>query len=75
MFPNILTAADDKYSLLNRNNVRQPIQMQLPQKQKTFCQFVSEFFKTRLNLEIFHKKMTPIADVFPKLQTPENLVK
>ena len=32
MFGNILTA-DDKYSVLNRNNVRHPIPMQLSQKQ------------------------------------------
>ena len=31
MFANILTD-DDKYSLLNRDNLRQPIQMQLTQK-------------------------------------------
>ena len=32
---NTLTA-DDKYSLLNRNNLTQPNQMHLPQKEKTF---------------------------------------
>ena len=34
-FANTLTA-DDKYSLLSRDNLMQPIQMQLSQKQKTF---------------------------------------
>ena len=43
--------ADDKYSLLNRDNLRQPIQMQLSQKPKTFSQFVSTFFKCRLSFE------------------------
>ena len=38
MFLKIL-AGDDKYSLLNRDNLRQHIQMQLSQKQKTFFQF------------------------------------
>ena len=33
LFVNTLTA-DDKYSLLNRDNLTQPIQLQLPQKQK-----------------------------------------
>ena len=35
MFVKVLTA-DGKYPLLNRDNLRQPIQMQLSQKRKTF---------------------------------------
>ena len=35
LFFNRLTA-DDKYSLLNKDNLTQPIQMQLSQKQKWF---------------------------------------
>ena len=31
--------ADDKHYLLNRDNLTQPIQMQLSQKQKTFSEF------------------------------------
>ena len=43
LFVKILTA-DDKYSLLNRDNIRQPVQIQLTQKQKNkfricFCLF------------------------------------
>ena len=48
--------------------------MQLSQKQKTFSQFVSSFFKATLNFEQFQKKMLLIADVFPKLRTPKNWV-
>ena len=55
MFVNILTV-DHKYSVLNRDNFRQPIQMQLSQKQKTFSQFVSAFFKSIFNFEHFEKK-------------------
>ena len=58
MFVNILTA-NHKYSALNRDNFRQPIQMQLSQKQKTFCQFVSAFLKSILNFEHFQKKDHP----------------
>ena len=36
-------AADDKHYLLNRNNLAQPIQMQLFQKQKTFSQLLLAF--------------------------------
>ena len=35
MFLNLLTA-EEMYSLLNRDNLRQPIQMQLSQKQKKY---------------------------------------
>ena len=69
MFLSILTA-DDKYSLLNRDNLRKPIQMQLLQKQKIFCQFACAFLKSRLNFKHFQKKMTPIPDVYPKLRAP-----
>ena len=36
-------AADDKHYLLNRNNLAQPIQMQLFQKQKNFSQLLLAF--------------------------------
>ena len=52
LFVNILTV-HHKYSLLNRDNLRQPIQMQLSQKQKRFSQFVSVFLKGRLSCEYF----------------------
>ena len=48
--------ADDKYSLLNRDNLTQPIQMQLSQKQKTFSEFLSPFLKSNLNFEHFQNK-------------------
>ena len=57
------------------NNLTQPIHMQLPQKQKTFSQFFLKFLKSILNFEHFQKKMTLIADVFPKLRTPEDVVR
>ena len=55
LFPNTLNA-DGKYSLLNRDNLTQPIQMQLCRKQKTFSQFFSAFLKSSLNFEHFQKK-------------------
>ena len=42
--------------LLNRDNLRQPIQMQLSQKQKLFSQFFPVILKSRLNFEHFQKK-------------------
>ena len=67
--------ADDRYSLLNRDNLRQPTQMQLLEKQKIFSQFVAAFLKARLNFEHFQKKMTLIAHVFWKLWTPKTVVR
>ena len=44
---------DDKYCLLYRENLTQPIQILLSQKQKTFFQFSSAFLKSTLNFEHF----------------------
>ena len=55
MFVNILTA-DDKCSLLNPDNLRQPIQMEFPWNRKTFSEFLSAFLKARLVFEHFPKK-------------------
>ena len=71
-FPNTLSA-DGKYSLFNRDNLTQPIQMQLSRKQKTFSEFFCAFLKSSSNFEHFEKKMTLIADVFPKLRTRKNV--
>ena len=70
LFVNTLTD-DDKYCLLYRENLTQPIQILLSQKQKTFSQFFSAFLKSTLNLENFQKQMTLIANVFPKLPSPK----
>ena len=52
---NTLTA-DDKYSLLNRDNLKQPVRTQLSQKQKAFSQFFLPFSKSTFNFEHFQKK-------------------
>ena len=71
LFVNTLTA-DDKYSLLNRDNLMQPIQMNLSEKQKTFSEHTCKFLKFTLNFEHFQNKITPIAYIFPKLRTPKD---
>ena len=55
MFPKTLSA-DSEYSLLNWDNLTQPIPMQLSQKQKTFSEFFCEFLKSSLHFEHFQKK-------------------
>ena len=64
---------DEKYSLLYRENLTQPIQILLYHKRKTFSQFFSAPLKSTLNSHIFKKKMTLIADVFPKLPSPKKV--
>ena len=73
MFVNTLSA-DKKHYLLNRDNLAQPNQMQLSQKQKSFSQFPFAFLKSILNYKHFPKKMTLRADVFPEIPTPKNMV-
>ena len=50
---------DDKHYLLNRDNLTQPIQMQLYQKQKTFSEFFFAFLKSILNFKHLPKKDDP----------------
>ena len=64
---------DEKYCLLYRANLTQPIQILISQKQKTFSQFFSAFLKSTLNFEKFKKKMTLTADAFPKLLSPKKV--
>ena len=47
---------DEKYSLLYRENLTQPIQILLYQKRQTFSQFFSAFFKSTLNFSHFQIK-------------------
>ena len=74
LFVNTLTD-EFKYCLLYRDNLTQPIQILLSQKQKTFSRFCSPFFKSTLNFYHFQKKMTLIADVFPKLASPKKVIR
>ena len=50
---------DEKYSLLYRHNLKQPIQIVLYQKQKTFSGFLSAFLKSSLKFEYSQKKDDP----------------
>ena len=50
LFVNILTA-NDKHYMLNRDNLTQPIQIQLSQKQKGFSEFFSTFLNFILNFK------------------------
>ena len=58
LFVNTCSAVD-KYSLPNKEQLRQPIQVQLSQKQKTFPPLFSAFSKSKLNFEHFQEKDDP----------------
>ena len=58
MFVNTLTA-DDRYSPLNRDNLTQPIQTKLSQKQQAFPIFFLASSDSTLNFEHFQKKDDP----------------
>ena len=50
---------EDKHYLLNRDDLTQPIQMQLYQKQKIFSEFFLAFLKSVLNFKHLPKKDDP----------------
>ena len=73
LFFNILTV-NDKYYLLNRGNLTQPIQMQLSEKQKTFSEFFFVFVICILNFQHLPKKDDLVADVFLEIPALKNMV-
>ena len=62
---------DEKYSLLYRENLTQPIQILLYQKRKTFSQFFSAFLKGTLNFAYFQKKDDPHSRCISQITVSE----
>ena len=60
LFVYTLTVNDKRY-LLNRDNLTQPIQMQLSEKQKTFSEFFFSFLTSILNFKHLPKKDVPLS--------------
>ena len=69
-FVNTLTD-DDKRSLPHRDNLTQPIEILLSQKQKTFSEFFSAFSKSTLNFEHFQKKYDPHSRCISQISVSE----
>ena len=65
---------DDKHCLLNRDNLTQPIQMQLYEEQKFFSEFFLAFLKSIFNFQHLPKNAALIADVFGEIRVPKNMV-
>ena len=70
LFVNTLTD-DDKYSLLYRDNLKQPIQILLSQKQQTFSPFFSAFLKSTLNFKHSGKKDDPHSRCISQITVSE----
>ena len=68
-------AADEKYHVLNRDNLTIPIRMQLYQKEKSFSQFFSVFSKCSLNFQDFETKGEPPSFCISKITDSENVVR
>ena len=60
----ITLTTDDKHYLVNRDNLTQPIQKPLPQKQKKFSEFFLPFLKSILNFKHLPKKDEPHSSCF-----------
>ena len=58
LFVKVMTV-DEKHYRLTRDNLTQTIQVQLPQKQKTFFQFFLAFLKALLNFKHLQTKDDP----------------
>ena len=62
---------DEKYSLLYRENLTQPIEILLSKKQKTFCQFFAAFLKSTLNFAHFQIKDHPHSRCISQITVSE----
>ena len=68
--------AKSKYFRLDRESLPQPIQMQISKKTKSFFSSFSAFLNFAFNFKYFEKKkITFIANIFPKLRTAKDLVR
>ena len=67
-------AADDKYLVLNKDNLTISIQMQLSKKEEIFSEFFGAFLKSRLNLEHFEREDDPHRCCISEITASENVV-
>ena len=66
---------DGKHPGSDCKNLQLPIQMELSEKRKAFSQLFVPFLESTSNFKHFEKKTIVIANVFPKVQTVENLLR
>ena len=68
-------AADDRYPVLNKDNLTIPTQIQLSRKQQTFSQFLATFLISSCNLKHFEKKDDPSRFCISEITDSENVVR
>ena len=68
-------AANDKYPILNEDNLTVPIQMQLSRKKKYFSQFFALISKSRLNFKHFEEKDGPHRFCISEITDFENVLR
>ena len=68
-------AADEKYPVLNRDNLTIRIQMQLSQKHETFSQFFAKFLKYIKPFKYFEKKDDPQRFCISEITDSWNVVR
>ena len=68
-------AADEKYPVLNRDNLTIPIQMQLSLRQETLSQVFSAILKFTLCSQYFEKKDYPQRSFICNIKDSENIVR
>ena len=68
-------SADGKYSLRGRENLPQPIQMQLSKKQNLFLYFFQYFWNLKQTLNILKQKRHLIGHIFPKFWIAKYVVR
>ena len=68
-------AADEKYPVLNRDNLTIPIQMQLSLRQETLSQVFSAILKFSLCSQYFEKKDYPQRFFICNIKDSENVVR
>ena len=68
-------AADEKYPVLNRDNLTIPIQMQLSQKKKTFSRFFTDFLSSNWNFGRLGKKYDCHSFCISEVTDSQNVVR
>ena len=67
--------AEEKYSLCNSENFRQPIQMELSKTLTAFSQYFSQFMESASNFKHLGNKITLVAYIFSLLQAMKCMIR
>ena len=68
-------AANENHPVLNRDNLKIPIQMQLSRKQTLFSPFSAALLKSSWNFERFEKKNDPHSFFISETTYSENVIR